>query len=319
MSRRLVALALALTAVACGGSTEDKRTETGLCRPMPDFVNEFGPDDGGHPAKCDALDGYELYLLDRFEVLHSSDWYFNNDRTARQSPVPDSQGVETEAIPGGRCIGAVPTERAPTLCDRPEARPGECSGTYVPDSWQAINIRTGYMTGNGGVMGTIRPKKNCISPDETKPETVCPFQAGPPEVGPCSTGEGPSPSLFGCEAAEDTSTWEGIVFWGRVGPGSESSIRIRASDPYTDDKACFCNPYTNQNDASDGCDKFGAFVELDQNYRAVFARFDEMQQGGWGLPRDHLDVSNLFEIVFEYGAGTWDLWIDDVALFRRRP
>jgi len=148
---------------------------------------------------------------------------------------------------------------------------------------------------------------------------VCPFQPGPPEVGPCSTGEGPSPGQYGCEAAEDTSTWEGIVFWGRVGPGSESSIRVRASDPYTDDKACFCNPYTNQNDASDGCDKFGVFVQLDRNYRAIFAPFSQMQQGGWGLPRDHLDTSSLFELAFDIYAGVWDLWVDDVALYRRRP
>jgi len=205
------------------------------------------------------------------------------------------------------------------VCEKPETPPGECTDPYVPDSWGAMNVRTGYMTGNGGVMGTIRPKKNCILPEPTKPETLCPFTPGPPEVGPCSTGETPSEPELGCETVEDTSTWEGVVFWGRVGPGSESSIRLRASDPYTDDKGCFCNPYTNQNDASDACDKFGVFTELDRDFRAVFAPFADMQQGGWGLPRDRLDIAHLFEIGVEYGAGTWDLWLDDVALYRRRP
>src|SRR6185369_17097777 len=133
MTSRLVALALSLAAVACGGTDDVKRPDTGgLCRPIPDFVAEFGADDGGHPPDCNALDGYELYMINRFEVAHASDWYFNNDHSAKQIPEGDSQGADTNPIPGGRCIGAVPTPRAATICERPEITPGECRGTYVP-------------------------------------------------------------------------------------------------------------------------------------------------------------------------------------------
>jgi hypothetical protein len=315
MIRRVVTLALALCAVACGGSTDVARPKRGsTCAPIPDFELEYGRDDGGKAPDCNGLDGYELFALNDFESAHDTSWYFNNDRTALQTPPPDSQGVATTAIPGGRCVGATPTERAPALCDRAEIPPGGCAGSFSPDSWGAMEIRSGNMTGNGGVFGTILAKRAC-NPDAS----LCPFQPGPPEVGPCSTGEGPSPPLTGCLAQQDFGGWEGIAFWGRVGPGSESAIRLRASDPFTDDKACFCNPYTNQNDASDGCDKFGAFAELDRDFRPVFVRFDEMQQGGWGLPRPSLDTHNIFEIAFEYGAGVWDLWIDDVYLYRSRP
>lgn len=318
MMRRVLVAVLALSAVACGGSTEYERPEVGLCRPIPDFVAEFGPDDGGHPPDCDALDGYELYFINRFEVAHASDWYFNNDQSAHQFPPPDTQGAPTTPIPGGRCVGAPSTSRAATVCDRPEIAPGECTGTYVPDSWSALRVTTGKLS-NTGVMGSIRGKKNCIEAKPDEPETQCPFQPGPPETGPCGTSQTPSSPQLGCETVEDTSSWEGIVFWGRVGPGSESSVRVRASDPYTDDKGCFCNPYTSENDASDGCDKFGVFVELDQSYRAVFAPFDRMQQGGWGLPRDHLDTSSIFEIAVDFTPGVWDLWVDDFAYYRRRP
>ena len=68
MMRGVVALLLvSALAAACGGSTDVERTETGVCRPIPDYVAEFGPDDGGHPPDCNALDGYELYMLDRLD------------------------------------------------------------------------------------------------------------------------------------------------------------------------------------------------------------------------------------------------------------
>jgi hypothetical protein len=96
-------------------------------------------------------------------------------------------------------------------------------------------------------------------------------------------------------------------------------VRVRASDERTDDKACICNPFTNQNDPSDGCDKFGRYIELSDTWRAYRVPFAEMQQGGWGLKSSGLDSSNLFEIVIEYGRSSWDIWIDDIGLYRRRP
>lgn len=319
MKQAAMVLMFATAVVACGGETKIPRPDTGVCRPVPDFAAEFGPDDGGKAADCDALDGYELYPLNDFESTHDADFYFNNDRTALQTPPPDSQGVATTPIPGGRCVGATLAANAPTVCDSPETEPGGCTGAYVPDSRYAVEIRTGNMTNDGGVCGIIQAKDGCITPIEGDPSTQCPFHGAPANVGACSVGDGPSPPLLGCHAHDDLSHWEGIVFWGRVGPGSESSVRVRASDGFTDDKGCNCNPYTSQNDASDGCDKFGAFVPLDADFRARFVRFEDMQQGGWGLPRPHLDTTNIFEIAFEYGAGTWDLWIDDVGLYRSRP
>jgi hypothetical protein len=312
-------VALAAFAAACGGATDTPRPEGNACVPIPDFELEYGFDDGGSAPDCNGLDGYELFPLNLFDVAHGASPYLNNDRTAMQTPVPDSQGVATTQIPGGRCVGAPRSERAPSVCDLAETERGECNGEFSPDSWDALEIKTGNMTGNGGIFGIILPKRDCVLPDQGDPATICPFTPGPPEVGPCSIGEGPSPPLVGCLAQQDFGGWEGVVFWGRVGPGSESAIRVRASDPYTDDKACRCNPYTSQNDASDGCDKFGAYAELDRTFRPVFVRFDEMQQGGWGLPRPSLDTQNILEIAFEYGAGTWDLWLDDVYLFRSRP
>src|SRR5262245_26977807 len=98
MMRKVFALTLALSAVACGGSTDVKRPTSGECRGIPDFELSYGTDDGGNPADCNALDGYELYFLNDFEGAHDPSWYFNNDRTALQTPPPDSQGTTTTPI-----------------------------------------------------------------------------------------------------------------------------------------------------------------------------------------------------------------------------
>jgi hypothetical protein len=360
MKRCFGAACLLLAGLAlfgCGGTTDGERPDpsppaqtgvTGECRPIEPLSDR--PDPGSQFVDCDALDGYEIFLFNDFETLHRPDWYFNNDRTALQDPAPDAQGVPTTPIPGGRCVGAARSADAATLCDAPETPPGECSAP-LPESRSALRVRSGLLTNNGGVFGWLS-QKLCISegttvrdalaladgpplppwiiPSPENPEAeqyqdlpiedACKYTSGPPEVGPCSIGEPPSPPRLGCTPVYDTSTWEGIVFWGRVAPGSETSIRVRASDYLTDDKGCGCNPYSQQNDASDGCDKFGMFPEpLNGDFQARFVPFAEMQQGGWGQASERLVSGSLYEIVFEYGRGAWDLWVDDVGLYRRRP
>ena len=172
MMRRLLALGLALGAVAFGCSTDVPRPKEGPpCVPLPDFELEY---DGGNAPDCNGLDGYELFRLNDFESVHNADFYFNNDRTALQTPAPDSMGLATTAIPGGRCAGAALTERSPTLCDRPETAPGECIGQYVPASWSALEIRSGNLTNNGApqmMIGGMR--RSAISASAVSPTRQC--------------------------------------------------------------------------------------------------------------------------------------------------
>lgn len=313
MRARLVVVASALALVACGGE-EGKRPEPEpLCRPLLPLSDQ--PDPGSGPVDCNALDGLELYLIDSFEPgVARTGWYINNDRSALSDPLPDTDPVPATAIPGGRCVGAVPTAAAATVCDRPDVPRGQCTEPYRAESQFALHIRTGNLTRDGGVFGR-NLSKTCSPVNETP---ICTLRPGPPEIGACSTGMGPSPPRHGCRAAEDTSDWDGIVLWGRKGPGSQSTVRVRVSDAETDEAGCICNPYTNQNDTSDGCDKFGKHVTLDGNFRAYLVPFDEMQQGGWGRPASGIDRSNLFSVAIEYGRGAWDLWIDEIAFYRRR-
>lgn len=319
----------AILLVACGGQTGD-RPDAGTsgyaltCAPVLPLSSD--PDPGSGPVDCHALDDYELsltldykatgetpmaWLGDDFELGAASGWYVNNDRTAMQTPAPDTDPVFGEQIPGGRCLGI----------------PGR-------ESRFAIHIVSGNLTDYGGVFGRNLPRR--FLSEMPCPVPYCldrvPY---PPAIGPCGLGQGNavanSPASPQCLTGMDASQWEGIVMWARKGPGSQSSVRLSFGDVHTDDsnQACECNNQernqsgklisaTNQNDSSNGCDKFGSFATLTETFRPYFFPFSAMQQGGWGKPSPGIATDQLFSISVSYGRQAWDLWIDDISFYRRK-
>lgn len=328
MSRRLALPLCALLAVACGGNDDKPRPpDPGACRPIVPLVDY--PDPWLGRVDCGALDGYEVMYLDRFEDnVTTQAWYINNDRTAEQDPpVHTNAPPPVSPIPGGRCVGVRPSANAASVCDisNPEAEPGTCRAPAVdpealgPEAFGAIHILTGNLTNNGGQLGQTLARCPAAPPGlQTNPYECAEFAPGSPEQGACSTADAPTSGQKGCTGL-NASAWEGIVFWGRVGPGSQVTVKVRTADKATDDKGCICNPNTNQNDASDGCDKWGRFVTLDQTFRAYMVPFTDLQQGGWGAASPGLDTSDLFSIAIEYGRGAWDLWLDDIGFYRSKP
>lgn len=300
----------------CGGEDAGPRPEPQYCRDI-EPVSDV-PDPGSRPADCSVLDGLELFMLDDFEPGSArTGWYINNDRTALMQPPPETDPIPATEIPGGRCLG-YESEDAPTLCRDPEAKRGDCDEAVDLSSRYAIHIRSGFLSTNGGVLGRNFPRTGCITPNMGDPDTICPYRPGPPEVGPCSTGEAPTPPFKGCNAEYDFSDWDGVVVWARKVPGSYTGLRARFSDVRTDEASCVCNPYTDQNDTSDGCDKFGSYFNLETDFKAFKLPFKEMQQGGWGLSSPGLDKSELMSFGLEFGRGRWDMWIDDIALYRSK-
>lgn len=310
------ALLLGVGLNACGGETDKPRPEAQVCRPILPLSDT--KDTGGGAPDCNALDGLELFLIDNFELGEaSSSWYVNNDRTALSFPLPNTDPVASE-IPGGRCAGAEPSDAAPRLCSDPETPLGECDAPLDPESRRAMHILSGNLSTDGGQLGRNFPKVGCIVPVPGDESTQCPYRGGPPQIGPCSIDEGPTAPLLGCNAADDMSGWEGIAFWGRKGPGSQSDVRVRVSDVNTDEASCRCNPFTDENDTTDGCDKFGSHVLVDDTFRVFLLPFSEMQQGGWGQGQPGgIETSEILSVGFDYGRGAWDLWIDDVYFYRR--
>lgn len=285
----------ALCAVACGGDDSKPRPESaGQCG---ELLLTGADDPGSGPIDCAALDDYEVQLIDDFETGAATGWYVNNDRTALMSPAPDTDPVPGQRIAGGRC------------------RDTAAASEY------AVHVLSGNLSEFGAVFGRNMRRRLDVSPCPISP---CLGRTPPPPgVGPCGVGQatpGQQDVATECTTGADASEWDGVVLWARKGPSSTSGVRIQVSDPRTDDsnQACVCNPFTNQNDTSDGCDKFGTFINVDHTWRAYLVPFSGMQQGGWGLASQSLDTSGLFSVTVQMGRGAWDLWIDDVGFYRRR-
>lgn len=120
----------------------------------------------------------------------------------------------------------------------------------------------------------------------------------------------------------DGSEWEGIAFWARVGTGSRTPVRIELGERHTDEKfdegnGPLCNPLHTDDDTETGCDKFGTALQLGPDWKFYAIPFDELRQKGWGKRAPYFDRWGLRSLSFQFERGVWDLWIDDVRLYRR--
>lgn len=124
--------------------------------------------------------------------------------------------------------------------------------------------------------------------------------------------------------AYDASAWDGIALWVRLGEArSGRAILVSARDPFTSRPPASSNqePYCSSADGvpdAKKCDPFGLAVLLEPEWRFVTVPFALMQQKGFGAPSPlgQLDASQLVGLELGFSAGDWDVWVDDIALYR---
>lgn len=133
--------------------------------------------------------------------------------------------------------------------------------------------------------------------------------------------------LVGFPFAPDTdvSDYEGVAFWGRIRWNTRSTVRVAALEPETD--ATYrdpetdlprCDPQSTLDDFDEACDPHGAFVIMTGDWQWFAVPFAEMRQRGFGHVAPGLDLTQVRRVDIEYGQGAWDLWVDDLAFYRRR-
>ncbi len=125
--------------------------------------------------------------------------------------------------------------------------------------------------------------------------------------------------------------WEGMGFWIKKGddhPELEptgTSLFVSLRDPNTissgSDTAPPCNDASNFDKLK--CDPFGAGISFDTDWRYVMIPFDDMKQRGYGVHEDALDRTKIEYLYFSMdigdGAnGNWNVWIDDVVLYKQK-
>jgi len=122
----------------------------------------------------------------------------------------------------------------------------------------------------------------------------------------------------------DASEWDGLAIWVKNGSNARQAINLSVADPYTSGDA-FCismDPPAGQPPTPDSkkCDAFGTAVTMDENWGFIPARFASMRQKGFGVPSElgHLDTTSISRVQLLMNAGSWDFYIDDIALYRTR-
>jgi len=124
--------------------------------------------------------------------------------------------------------------------------------------------------------------------------------------------------------AYDASAWDGVALWVRLGerPSNRGMI-LAANAPFTarppvmSEMAAYCSTADGVPDAKK-CDAFGLALLLEPEWRFVKVPFALMQQKGYGAPSPlgKLDPAELVGLELGFSAGDWDVWIDDISLYR---
>jgi hypothetical protein len=290
-------------------------------------------DPGSGPFDCSAGDPYEMHVIEDFEFGAATGWYTNNEVC-----YPWTQAM-------GECqdAGVVCYQQSQM---QPYAR---CQGPQaLPAIWSSC-FGTGQVDCNNATAALSQCKADCLSVQpipsflaDQLPASLIPNggrcgsrYALRVQAGPFSNWGG----NVGTRFAEpfDATTYDGVAVWMRTAPGFANAPRITLSDQFTDSQynmavpdggTPYCTPNVNcasqtaqgnTNCYNVGCDPFGAYGPLTENWRLFLLSFDEMRQGGWGKYRSSLDLSALLSIQIAYPVGSWDFWIDDIAFYRQKP
>ena len=118
---------------------------------------------------------------------------------------------------------------------------------------------------------------------------------------------------------KDASRFDGVAFWARKGASSFPALRLNVSDVHTHEDGGICDPKAPDKDPKRCGDAFGSYVSLSESWQLFALDFSEMRQGGWGMRAPNFDLTRLYALSFQYQAGNWDIFVDDVAFFKRTP
>jgi hypothetical protein len=278
---------------------------TCIDNPHAAYPNCYAPDPGSGPFSCAAADGYELTLIEDFETGVTSDgaWYTNNEICYRCV-------LMQFAADGGTLPNSYPI--VPVI--DPEVCAQRCELSQDPPHFAkpipAAEIQNGGRCGSRYSMRVRGPLTNG------------PFTDWGLQFKRDMTG-----SPF------DASSYDGVAFWARIGPGSRGILRFSAADRFTWEK--YVDPVTQTSvclgqgrptidqyvdgGSTDGCDETGTYFNVSGDWRFYTLPFSEMRQAGWGKKEPYFDIWNLLGMGFLTNAGAWwDIWIDDIAWYRRK-
>jgi hypothetical protein len=128
--------------------------------------------------------------------------------------------------------------------------------------------------------------------------------------------------------ARDYSSYSGVAFWARTESTEPQTIQLVLNDAYTfpvdtaaDRRCVLASADTPPPAPGTGCWNGGLTVRtLSNEWRLYTVDFSEFRQDDWGQrsPGGRPDLTQLLSIELHFAVeSAFDLWIDDIALFRR--
>jgi hypothetical protein len=120
----------------------------------------------------------------------------------------------------------------------------------------------------------------------------------------------------------DASDYQGLSFWARRGDAPQRTLFVSVGEKYTDQlnlpaEEAFC--VFDSDIDREKCDPFGAGIGLEREWRFYRIQFDSMKQRAFGKPSPNPDPDrDIAGIKFSFESGDWDIWVDDVAFFRKK-
>jgi hypothetical protein len=296
-------------------AAEDDATYERYCAQTQEELNQLC-------VEVEREEGGGFLLYDDFEFGAAGGWYTNNDRCERCQKLADLLRASPNAALQSEyddCVIPCAEAQTPFWGEKPvpaEQIPhGRCSSQY------AVHITSGPFTDWGGQFGTsITAPLNDAGPCEG-----ISFWA---RVGPGSglglrvqfsdrfTDEETSKKVF---AQRDALRAQKEALEALEDPSDEELDELKAVTEdleVTEAKAAeACLPDTTDDNPDEGCDKWGSFVTLSQEWEFYRLPFLEMRQAGWGKTAPDFETWDLKSMAFMYGIGMWDVWIDDIAYY----
>lgn len=258
------------------------------------------PDREALPLDCSVEDTYELSVLRPFDDVGTGTWFSADDQTGY---VPCGEGIPVEQDP------SVPVdENAPCLEPGPRAAVATATIEALPDGDRCGDVNAAVLRAErnhdwGSIFGDY--------------------------------------DLASITAPRDASEYEGVALWARASVGTDKGVLVLLDDQYTTAAAGICDepevvegtrgpelvgqpgvvlPGTvpKENDCGNSFQRVLTVTERWQLHLLPFSSFSQDP-----LPNRRLsgiDSSALYGMVFRAPkAARLELWIDDIAYYRRRP
>jgi len=120
------------------------------------------------------------------------------------------------------------------------------------------------------------------------------------------------------ETPYDVSAYKGMTFWARIGETSVNTVRFAMGDQWSRPDGGHCD-VTLTNGTTASYDTFGSSVTLTPSWQRFVLLFDHLQQRSFGWPEPMgLETTTAMNVEFAIppSSPVFDIWIDDIALFK---